>query len=271
MKPAIEDPIRLTSSSDDPLLQEALRAAGDELATSEQLAAVAAKLGPILGGGGSGGADFGGSSGPNIPPGGGASGGGTSAASFMSGASAKVALVLGAGALVSVGFFATRADDLPPPTKGALTPANVTASAPVSVASPTSAPPTASAIEETPPSPSVAIASPKTATLPREPRQAPPAQAPATPAPAPESEVKTLGRAQDALRSDPGLALSICDDHAKRFPNGLLPQEREVIAIDALTRLGKMDAARARARLFRAAHPSSSHLGRIEVLVGAGF
>jgi hypothetical protein len=80
--------------------------------------------------------------------------------------------------------------------------------------------------------------------------------------------VKLLQRAQDALAADPAQALSICGDHARAFPQGLLAQEREVIAVDALMRLGRTDEATARAVRFEGAYPSSTHLRRIEALVG---
>jgi hypothetical protein len=87
------------------------------------------------------------------------------------------------------------------------------------------------------------------------------------PAAGSESEILLLKQAQDALRADPGLALQLANRHAVRFPSGALAQEREVIAIDALSRLGRREEARARAGAFAERLPNSAHLGRIEALV----
>jgi hypothetical protein len=87
-------------------------------------------------------------------------------------------------------------------------------------------------------------------------------------APLPTTEVTLLQDAQDALRSMPAFALSLADQHAARFPAGALSQEREVIAIEALVNLGRMDEARARAaRLFRSA-PGTAYRPRVETLLG---
>ena len=86
--------------------------------------------------------------------------------------------------------------------------------------------------------------------------------------PNPDDEVRTLERAQDALASDPKKALSLCNDDVIIFPHGALAQEREVIAIDALTRLGKMSDAKARAKKFENDYPSSAALPRVHKLIG---
>jgi outer membrane protein assembly factor BamD (BamD/ComL family) len=78
-----------------------------------------------------------------------------------------------------------------------------------------------------------------------------------------------LESAQDALASSPESALSLAERHATRFPHGSLAQEREVIAIEALLRLGRGDAARVRADRFYRAFPRSAHRARIENLLNA--
>lgn len=83
-----------------------------------------------------------------------------------------------------------------------------------------------------------------------------------------ESEIRLLQRAQDALGSSPARALQIANEHIARFPRGVLAQEREVIAISALTALGRTSEARARAARFLAAYPRSAHRRRLEVLIG---
>ena len=82
-----------------------------------------------------------------------------------------------------------------------------------------------------------------------------------------ETEIQLLQRAQDALGGSPARALALLDQHAARFPGAGLGQEREVIAIDALVRLGRAEEARARAAAFAARFPRSAHLRRLDALV----
>jgi hypothetical protein len=84
-----------------------------------------------------------------------------------------------------------------------------------------------------------------------------------------ESELALLGRARKALATSPSEALALCDLHQRRYDQGLLAQEREVIALDAELRLGRVSAARARAERFRNLYPGSAHLRRIEALLAA--
>ena len=87
-------------------------------------------------------------------------------------------------------------------------------------------------------------------------------------APNPADEVKMLERAQDALRSGRYAdALSLCNEHAKSYPNGMLAQEREVIAVEALVKTGRTAEAKARAESFKRRFPGSSHARRIDALV----
>jgi TolA-binding protein len=85
----------------------------------------------------------------------------------------------------------------------------------------------------------------------------------------PEAEVKLVQRAQDALRaSRPAEALALCNDHAKRFPNGMVAQECEVIAVEALVKTGRTEEARKRAARFKARFPGSASIRRLDVLLG---
>ena len=58
-------------------------------------------------------------------------------------------------------------------------------------------------------------------------------------------------------RGDGDAALNAVRDHAKRFPEGVLAEEREALAVQALAVQGNADQARARARAFRAKYPGS--------------
>ncbi|AKT43028.1 outer membrane protein assembly factor BamD [Chondromyces crocatus] len=83
------------------------------------------------------------------------------------------------------------------------------------------------------------------------------------------SEENTLvTRAQSALaRGNPGEALEALNEHQRRFPAGQFSQEREAMAIQALARLGRADAARARAATFRARFPDSVLLRTVDAVV----
>ena len=79
-----------------------------------------------------------------------------------------------------------------------------------------------------------------------------------------DHEAIELERAMDALKEgDPGRALSICDDEASRFPNGILAQERELVAIRALVRLGRFDEGRSREAKFKSNFADSSYLSEL--------
>jgi hypothetical protein len=78
------------------------------------------------------------------------------------------------------------------------------------------------------------------------------------------SEAALLERARAALASDPARALALTRQHQARFPSGVLKQEREVIAIEALRRLGQSKAASERAGSFEQAFPDSAHRRAVE-------
>lgn len=80
-------------------------------------------------------------------------------------------------------------------------------------------------------------------------------------------ELSVLHQAQAALRRNPAEALALSARHAREFPGGALAQEREVIAIDALLRLGRIDEGTARAQRFTARYPGSAHAQRVDQLL----
>ena len=79
-----------------------------------------------------------------------------------------------------------------------------------------------------------------------------------------ELEADLLERARSALASNPSRALSLTTEHKLRFPGGILAQEREVIAIEALKRLGKSDQASLRADEFAKHYPGSAHRHKLD-------
>jgi hypothetical protein len=80
-------------------------------------------------------------------------------------------------------------------------------------------------------------------------------------------EPQLIERARQALSADPKRALALTQEYQRRFPSGSLSVEREVIALEALARLGQVAEARRRALAFQAHHPSSIHLPRVRSLL----
>lgn len=65
-------------------------------------------------------------------------------------------------------------------------------------------------------------------------------------------EAQLLTQAHAALRDEPARALRLSNEHRARFPHGALAQERELLAIRALERMGRtQQAAARRARALR--------------------
>ncbi len=83
-----------------------------------------------------------------------------------------------------------------------------------------------------------------------------------------EMEMKLLERAQLSLIASPEAALALANEDVRRYPAGPLRQDAEVIAIEALVRTGHRAVAEARARAFRATYPTSTHLRRIDAVLG---
>jgi outer membrane protein assembly factor BamD (BamD/ComL family) len=61
----------------------------------------------------------------------------------------------------------------------------------------------------------------------------------------------------------PAQALALLDEHARRFPRGVLVEERRASRILALCRLGQAAAARSEADAFVAQYPSSPFVERV--------
>ncbi len=142
--------------------------------------------------------------------------------------------------------------------------------------------------------PQVAPTAPAEQTAPATPAEepaapvAPPAPSPAESAPAPEvvgsapvppaptvsherapSESDLVGQAQAALSGNPARALALCEQHRRLYPRGVLVQEREVLAVEALQRLGRHSQAVARGERFLKAFPGSAHQSKIAAIVGS--
>jgi hypothetical protein len=84
------------------------------------------------------------------------------------------------------------------------------------------------------------------------------------------AETRVLRRADEALRSgNPSLALSLLDEHARSFPQGVLSEERSAERVTTLCALGRTDEARAEARRFLATTPDSPLANEIRGSCGA--
>jgi hypothetical protein len=87
--------------------------------------------------------------------------------------------------------------------------------------------------------------------------------------PAAPDEAQLLRSARAALPSTPARALELTVEHERLYRSGMLVQEREAIAIEALMRLGRRSEATARADRFLARFPASPYRARIESARGA--
>jgi len=233
------DPVRLDLSDDAPAAAvEALRIARGDAPDAARLAAIEAavlmEIAPPTGDGGGGG------------------GGGGPGGSSLSPMAKVGAVALAAGAVVAV-VLATRSQ---PPRPGALEEA---------VAAENARP--RAPMPEPPRLPVEALPDASAPVAPTRPAAVPTASLAPDPAESERAEVALLDRAQSSLPASPADALARCDEHGRRFATGTLVQEREVLAIDALLRLGRRDEAEARAARFRQSFPRSGHLRRVEALL----
>jgi hypothetical protein len=181
-------------------------------------------------------------------------------------AAAKWALLGGVVAAVSGGALLLAVDDAEPVTR----PAAQRSAGPTAI---NVAPSPASAATVTEPS---ALAAPATAGA------APPLRRSNIPSAAPTSarpsasrsssdsaelnDLSLLQAARRALADNPRQALSLIAGHRSRFPSSALTQERDIIEMHALLRLGQNAAFADRARSFRQRYPRSAHLRRIEAM-----
>lgn len=233
-------------------LRALLKAAEDDVPTQAQLSALGVSLGPL----------FGSSVGPATLAGHAAAG------SAGAGTAKLVGVLLVAGALASGGtwlaYHHTRAPRTAPPSALAAPQRVATPSAPVTPVTPVT---TAKAPE---PAPQPAAAH---AATPAPLRTAEPKAASTRPssthsnASQPLSEVQLLAKAQAALATHPERALALTREHQRRFPAGALVQEREVIAIQALSELGQRAAAERRAHTFEQHYPHSALERKVEAEV----
>lgn len=82
------------------------------------------------------------------------------------------------------------------------------------------------------------------------------------------TELDVVRRARVALASDPTEALAVASEHAREFPDGEFVQEREVIAVEALARLGRKEDALRRGRSLVEKFPRTPYVVRLEKALG---
>lgn len=87
------------------------------------------------------------------------------------------------------------------------------------------------------------------------------------PAPERPSELALLAQARRVLRSSPAQTLRLTTEHQEHFGAGALVEEREVLAIEALVRLGRHSQATSRSERFARRYPRSIHAGRIAAVL----
>jgi hypothetical protein len=259
------EPVRLLEQDSEASaeLRELLGAARLDEPSPEQLAALTGKLGALLEAPVEAVPE---ASAPDAVAGPSAASGGV-----VGGLKTKVLTGLAVAVLAGGSFQAGRVFER---ERAAERPVEPVAAAPMPAPTPTPAPepvPEPARVEVAPPS-GTPVPGTKTVPAPRVPR----ARAPEAPAAVPageaamDEELTLLESAYEALRKgDAAGALAEAERHATRFPAGALAQEREVLAIDALVRLGRRAEAESRAAAFRVRYPTSTHGVRIQGLLSA--
>ena len=77
-------------------------------------------------------------------------------------------------------------------------------------------------------------------------------------------ESALLAKARGELRGgDANAALATLGEAEKKFPDGVLAQEREALTIEATLKAGRTDEAQARTDAFASKYPSSPHVARL--------
>ncbi len=174
---------------------------------------------------------------------------------------AKLGVLVTVGGLVAAGaWWSARETPEPAPT---LTPPHETeekvredaSSAPKAEAQ---EPGAAAAPSAKPSGAPVPPAPPRAASSPSPSHAKPTAQAPKP------SEASLLDQARQALKSNPARALDLTRQHKHLYPDGTLSQEREVIAIEALSRLDEKQSAQRKAKEFSEKYPESAHQKKVD-------
>jgi len=205
-----------------------------------------------------------------------------------SGAAKALAASLATAALVATARVVTPASPAPPAAPRTAPPARPSARPAAPSPGPVAAPaplPGAAAPPTVWVAPTVLrVESPRTPTTPRTRRAPPPGAGALAPTPAPPgatppaamapprdeslaAEAALLAQAQRSLERDPAASLDLLEAHAG-FARPRLAEERELLAVLALQRLGRGEAMRARGEAMLARWPSGAAAQRVRRLLG---
>ena len=143
------------------------------------------------------------------------------------------------------------------PAPSPLSTPDVAAPAPSVAAPPSTTPEAAPSLE--PEAPAAAPAKPAHRSHPARER---------APTASPGAEAALLEKARAALPTRPAEALRLAQEHARSFKRGILAEEREVIAIQALKQLGRKAEADRRAAQFERNYRGSVHQTKIDGSAG---
>ena len=80
------------------------------------------------------------------------------------------------------------------------------------------------------------------------------------------ADLMLLRQARSALGHNPSRALELTAEHARLYPTSELRQERDVIRIEALVKLGRTGEVRQSADNFSARFPGSAHSSKVKAL-----
>jgi len=80
-------------------------------------------------------------------------------------------------------------------------------------------------------------------------------------------EARLLNEAHSVIAANPRQALTIAQEHARRYPRGQLAAERELILVQALVKLGRKREAEVRGRELQKTAPSGIYRDRLDTIL----
>lgn len=83
------------------------------------------------------------------------------------------------------------------------------------------------------------------------------------------AELELLLAARRRLANDASGALALLDRHRAEFPHGALAKERDVLAVEALSRMGQREAAREQANTLLEDSETGFYADRLEQLLSS--
>ena len=178
------------------------------------------------------------------------------------------------GAVLGVVLFASNDPEPSAGTGGVPTVARVAPASPASPPAVRTAPiessPSQTAVEPVPAAPAPAVLPPN---MRRTAKAAPKPAAPTAPRPEDrddllQREVQQLRQIRQLVASNPGQALALANEGHKNFRGGVLYQEREALALQALSALGRKSELEARGERYLRAFPNGSFSTRVRQLLG---